>query len=192
MRPGSEMRTRLTIAWLVTLMVVLAACSGSDADSSLKRAETRVAVKEKALSAAQSEAASAAAAFCDSSKSYIVALDRYGDVLNASAPTVGDVTDAGADLAQPGEDAAQAAETAMAARQQVLEAEQDLVEAQAELAKVQAIASGPSSSTVTTAAATKTPLPAPPPAETVNRVKQAESEFQTAQRGITQQTPLVQ
>ena len=39
--------------------------------------------------------------FCRSSGSYVTALDRYGDVLNQTTPTVGDVKDAGKDLQQP-------------------------------------------------------------------------------------------
>ncbi len=187
------MTTRLTLAGLVVSVLVLSACSDSDGDGSVKRAQARVEVKERALTAAQSEAAATFAAFCDTGKTYIVALDRYGDVLNASAPTVGDVKAAGTDLAQPRENTTQAAEAAVAAQQQLVETEQELADARGTLAKIQASAGGPSSSSVATdALSTTSQLPPPPPSETVNRVKQAESEFQTAQRGITEQTPLVQ
>ena len=33
--------------------------------------------------------------FCGDAQTYIVALDRYGDVLTSTAPTVGDVRDGG-------------------------------------------------------------------------------------------------
>ena len=42
----------------------------------------------------------ASATFCTNSKDYVLALDRYGDILHQTAPTVGDVQEAGADLAR--------------------------------------------------------------------------------------------
>ena len=61
--------------------------------------------KEKALADAEAAASAAAAAFCAASADYITALDRYGDILNETAPTVGDVKDAGQDLEEPQEEA---------------------------------------------------------------------------------------
>ena len=94
------MTTRRPIAWLVTLTmaVVLGACGGDSDDSAVERAEARVSAEEKDVSEAQAAAADAAEEFCEASKPYIVALDRYGDVLASTAPTVGDVRDAGSDL----------------------------------------------------------------------------------------------
>ena len=71
--------------------------------------DARVSVKEQALAQAQTDAAAAAAHFCTTAADYVTAVDRYGDVLTATAPTVGDVQTAGADLEQPRADATAAA-----------------------------------------------------------------------------------
>ena len=76
-------------------------------------AEARVSAKEKAVTDAKVDLADKSAQFCGASKTYIVALDRYGDVLSQTAPTVGDVRDAGAELKQPQEDALAKAEAAV-------------------------------------------------------------------------------
>ena len=47
-------------------------------------------------------------AFCTATAGYITAIDRYGDVLTATAPTVGDVVTAGSDLDEPSADAVSA------------------------------------------------------------------------------------
>ena len=44
--------------------------------------------KERAVTQAEADLAAASDAFCGASKSYIVSVDRYGDVLNATTPTV--------------------------------------------------------------------------------------------------------
>ena len=75
--------------------------------------------------------------FCDASKTYVIALDRYGDVLNTSELTVGDVREAGADLAEPREDAYAGAEAAVEAQQNVVDAEQELADARAALEQAQ-------------------------------------------------------
>ena len=67
-----------------------------------------MATKQKAVDDAKTSATAATAQFCASSADYITALDRYGDVLNQTAPTVGDVKTAGRDLKQPSQDAAPA------------------------------------------------------------------------------------
>jgi peptidoglycan hydrolase-like protein with peptidoglycan-binding domain len=169
--------------------LVLAACTGG---STL--ADTQVALKQKALDDARTAAASAKTAFCTTAADYITAVDRYGDVLNQTAPTVGDVKTAGRDLQQPRDDAVSAAETAISAQQAVVQAEQDLADAQAKAAG--ASASGTASTTPSSAPASPSPSPtgtaAPVPPASVTRVKQAEDEFTTTQRGISDQTPLRQ
>ena len=177
--------------WLVALAVVLAACGDGEGDSAVKRAEAQVTSKEKALSEALSEAAEAAEAFCGDSKSYIVALDRYGDVLSSTAPTVGDVNEAGADLAEPSDDATKAAESAVEAQEKVAEAERELAEARTALAEIQPSSGRPHSPSATESESPTSPPPMPP-TETVDRVKQAEAQFESAQAGIADQTPLVQ
>ena len=78
----------------VIVAIGLAGCAGEV--SSVDRAEARVAAKEKALTDAQAQLTAASDTFCEASEAYVVALDRYGDVLNETAPTVGDVREAGA------------------------------------------------------------------------------------------------
>lgn len=167
---------------------VLVACGGDSGDRQVNVAQARVTQKEKAVAEAKSAAAAAATAFCDASRPYITALDRYGDVLHRSAATVGDVKDAGSDLEAPREDVVDAAQAAVEAQHELATAKQELADAKGDLAAAKATSSATSSPS-TTGTPTPTPLA---PAATVNRVKQAESEFQSAQGGITDQTPLVQ
>ena len=176
--------------WLSAAAVVLVACSGDGGTNAEQVAQARVALKEKALSAARADATAATAAFCEASSAYIVALDRYGDVLTATAPTVGDVNDAGSDLAEPRDQALGKAEAAVSAQQAVVTAEQDLAEAEAALADTRSTASAsPPSTEGSTGSPSATPLA---PADSVNRVKQADSDFTTAQEGITAETPIDQ
>ncbi len=170
------------------LMSVLAGCdSGGDGDSDLKAAEARVAAKEKALVEAKADLVEKSAAFCGASESYITAIDRYGDVLTNTATTVGDVNDAGTDLAQPREDVMAGAEEAVAANEALADAEQELADAKAELAAL----STPGSATATTSTGTASPTPLLP-AATVKLVQDAEAQFSTAREGITDETPLTQ
>jgi len=181
------MPVRLTVVVLaVTVAAVgLAGCSGDV--SPIERAEAQVSAKEKALSEAESAFTSASAEFCAAGKDYIDALDRYGDVLNDTAPTVGDVRDAGADLAEPREDAFEGADAASQAQKDVVDAQQELADARAALAEAEA---GPSGTPSAPAAElpSSTPLA---PASSVDRVKQAESEFAAAEAAVTDDTPLV-
>jgi peptidoglycan hydrolase-like protein with peptidoglycan-binding domain len=166
------------------LAIGLTGCAAET--SSVDRAESRVAAKEKALAEAQTQLTSASESFCSASETYILALDGYGDVLHETAPTVGDVRAAGADLAEPQDDALEGAEAAVDAQQQVVIAEQELADARAELEQLKASASAAPSSPATPQA---TPAPLAP-AATVDRVTQAESEFAAAQGAITDDTPL--
>src|SRR4051812_12965300 len=87
---GAGSSARLLV-WLAVATIVLAGCGGGDGSAKVKVAQSRVSAKQQALSDAQSDLASTTASFCTSSASYITALDRYGDVLHRTAPTVGDV-----------------------------------------------------------------------------------------------------
>lgn len=149
--------------------------------------DVRVSVKQQALAQAQAEAASTKSQFCTTAADYVTAVDRYGDVLTATAPTVGDVRAAGADLETPGADATAAAEAAIRAQEALVKAEQDLADAQAAAASANATAAGSSSSS--SAPATPSAATTAPPAS-ATRVKQAETEFAAAQQGISDQTPL--
>ena len=180
----------LAVAVVAGVLVVLTGCSGESRDSSLAAAQASVTAKEEALAEAEDAATAAAAEFCTASTDYVIAIDRYGDVLNATAPTVGDVKEAGSDLAQPGKDAQKAAEDVGLSRDAVATAEQELAQARAVLATAEASAAGttPSAGSSTSAAspsATETPA-------SVTRVQEAEAEMAAAQNGIADQTPLAQ
>ena len=103
-------------AWVagVALVASMVGC-GSDPDgsSAVDLAEARVTAAEKDLANAQADLTDASAGFCGASEDYILALDRYGDVLTQTAVTVGDVNDAGSDLEEPREDAMAGAEAAV-------------------------------------------------------------------------------
>ena len=183
-------RARLSglLATAVVSIVVVAALAGcTEGATSVDRAKAQVTAKEKAVASAQAELDAASKEFCGASRDYIDALDRYGDVLNDSAPTVGDVQVAGADLADPRDDAFDGAEAAVDAQQALVVAQQDLVEAQAALAAAEAGPSGTPSVAAPTEPPTSTPLA---PASSVDRVKQADADFDEAQAGVTEQTPL--
>jgi murein L,D-transpeptidase YcbB/YkuD len=160
---------------------------GGDSDSAVTIAEARASAKERALTEAKADLQDKAAEFCGATATYITALDRYGDVLHETTTTVGDVSDAGTDLEEPREDALAGAEAAVEAHQAVLDAEQELAEARAALEEK----TSPGSAAETTSATTSDAKPMAPVA-TVNRVEQAESEFGTAQEGITDETPLTE
>lgn len=170
---------------------VLIGCSGGE--TPVSAAEAKVAAQQKALDEAEAAATAASATFCSSSATYITALDRYGDILNATVPTVGDVKTGGRDLKQPGQDAGSAAQAAADAHRAVTQAERDLAAAQAELAAVRASATGgtapPSAASSTSGSASPT-TPSAELSAAVTRVQQAESEFQTAQSGVADATPL--
>jgi murein L,D-transpeptidase YcbB/YkuD len=171
----------------VALSTLLVAACGSDGETGRTAAEARVALKEKAVATARSAADTATAAFCDASSSYVTAIDRYGDVLTATAPTVGDVQAAGADLTDPRAEALNSAEAVTTAREELATAEQELAEAQAALAAK--VTSGPEQSGSTAEPSVASPAPLVPSA-TAARVRQADEEFTTAQEGITATTPL--
>jgi murein L,D-transpeptidase YcbB/YkuD len=169
--------------------LLLAGCGG-DEDAAVKRAEARVADAQEALTEAQTGLTEKVDAFCDASAGYISALDRYGDVLNETTATVGDVKDAGSDLAKPRDDVISSAEDATEARQRVVDAEKELAEARAALAAAKAEADG---KTAPPPAPTPTATVAPlAPSESVNRVKQADADFTAAQQGVTDATPVAQ
>ena len=98
--------------------------------------------------------------------------------------------EAGADLAQPRDDATKAAESAVEAQQQLAEAEQELADA-APRSRRSSPSNGGSDTERHRIEISDRPTTVPP-TETVDRVKQAEAEFESAREGITDQTPLVQ
>ena len=181
---------RLTMLLCAGALVVVG-CSSEGGDADLRLAQAKVSAKEKALAKAQAEANAATTAFCDASKDYVLGLDRYGDILNGTAPTVGDVRDAGSELAEPRQDAMDSAEAAVTAQQQVVTAEQDLAAARAAVQPTTTSPTGAGSGGASEQAAPTSPPPLVPTA-TTNRVTQAEADFESARGAITDKTPLAQ
>lgn len=192
MSPVRAAKGRSAAAAAVTLLVVLVAgcTNGTDSQSEVERAQAQVTAKEKALADAKDASTKATAAFCSAGTDYISALDRYGDVLTQTAPTVGDVVTAGSDLRDPKQAAMTAGQDAQAASQAVADAENALAQAQIDLAAAQAAAAttgAPVAPGTPATFATATPVA---PADAINRVKQADTEFTDAQKGISDSTPL--
>ena len=176
-------RLAVTAVCLALVAAGLSGCSGEV--SPVDRAQAQVTAAEKAVTEAESALKDASDAFCQASETYITALDRYGDVLNDTEPTVGDVKTAGSDLVKPRDNAFDGAQAALDAQEELVVAQQELVDAQAALEEAKA---GPSGTPV--APATVPPsAPLAPPAS-VERVQQAESEFEAAQSSVTDDTPL--
>jgi peptidoglycan hydrolase-like protein with peptidoglycan-binding domain len=165
----------------------LAGCGSGDGDgtSDLEAAQAKVAAKEKALEDAEADFEAKSEAFCGSSETYIAALDRYGDVLVQTATTLGDVEEAGTDLADPREEVMSGAEDAVDAQQAVADAEAEVAEAKVELAEVK----NPEKSATPGPTESSSPEPLVP-AATVKRVEKAEEELKAVQEGITAETPL--
>ncbi len=138
------------------------------------------------LASAKEAATAAADDFCGQGSDYLVAVNRYGGVLTTREVTVGDVRDAGTDLAAPASDVAKSADAAVAARDAVTAAEQDLADAKTALATTK----GTSPKPTPTSKATQL-VPSAPPAS-LTRVEQAQSDLDSAVGGITDDTPLAQ
>ena len=135
------------LAAVAAVILGVTACSSGSGEGAVAVAQARVTQKEAALSAAKANATATSTAFCTASQTYITAVDRYGDVLNATAPTVGDVRSAGQELAAPRQTALDGAEAAVKAHQQVLAAEQELASAKTALEVAQAQAQGNTATT---------------------------------------------
>ena len=174
-------------AGAVCACLVLVGCGDDpDGNDDVQRAQARVEAARDDLVDAREAAEAAAASFCDDTRDYITALDRYGDVLSATTPTVGDVRKAGADLVEPGEDVAAEAESAAAAREDVVTAEQDLARAEAALAEAKGTSPKPTPTSTATVL-----VPEVPPAST-ERVQQAQADLDAAVEAINDNTPLEQ
>ena len=182
-------RRAVALAAVGILGLAVAGCSSDPTQIAVTAAQANVSAKEQALAEAESAAADAATAFCGEAEEYIVALDRYGDVLNETDVTVGDVRDAGADLAEPRDETEAAGEAAVEARDAVAGAEQDLAQAQAKLAEAEAAAAGEEPPE---AEPSGEPSDAAEPPASLSRVQRAEQEFEDARAGISDDTPLVE
>src|SRR5262245_26471194 len=171
-RSSRGLRGATRVALVVAAITLLAAACGDDdveADP-VAAAERRVSAAQDAQAEAEQAFADASAAFCDDSRDYIIAIDRYGQVFNQSAATVGDVKTAGADPVEPRQAVQSSAESAVAASDDLAAANQELADAVTALAEVQTGTTGPPPETTTTTA----PLV---PEATVDRVEQAESDL---------------
>lgn len=171
---------------IITALALVASACSSEGD--VAAAEARVARAEEASAEATDALEGAGVTFCEESKDYIAAIDRYGKVFNDDAATVGDLETLGADLVAPREATVGAAQDVLDAHDALNAANQELADARAALAEAQAAASG------------KTKEPKPPPASSspsvpaasVDRVKAAEADLEAALGGITDETPISQ
>ena len=183
-----SLRIRAALCAALAVGVLIGSGCAASTPDPVARAQAQLDASQKALDEAKKSAAAASATFCSASSDYITALDRYGDILVDSAPTVGDVRAGGKELAQPRDETMKAASAAVDAQQAVVQAEQELAAAQTALATAQAQAAG---KTPPPPSAAPTPSPSVP-AASADRVKQAEQDFSDTQAGITDQTPLRQ
>jgi murein L,D-transpeptidase YcbB/YkuD len=183
------LRRSFGLVSLLVAIVLFGACSGSSAVG-VEAAQKRVTEADQAVEDAEAELEKAGAEFCDQTKDYIMAIDRYGKLFTDSAATVGDVETLGADLSQPRDSTVSAGQAVLDAHNALNEANVELAEAQAALLAAQASASGsPGKAKPPTPAPTSSPTV---PVATVDRVKEAESDLQAAAAGITDETPLTQ
>jgi murein L,D-transpeptidase YcbB/YkuD len=185
---STSLRSSLGLASLLVVISLIGGCSGSA--SGVEAAQKRVTEAQQAVDDAEAQLEKAGAEFCDATRDYIMAIDRYGKLFTDSSSTVGDVKTLGADLSQPRDSTVSAGQAVLDAHNDLNQANQELAEAQAALAAAQASASG-------SPGKAKTPTPAPSsspnvPAATVDRVKEAESELDAAAAGITDQTPVTE
>jgi murein L,D-transpeptidase YcbB/YkuD len=152
-------------------------------------AEARVAAAQQDVSDAKAALKQATTNFCGEAGDYIAAIDRYGQLFEQQAATVGDVRTLGADLAEPRASTQAAAQAVLDARDALTAAKQELSDARAALAAAKASASGNPSATP----ASKPPSPLPTlPTSSIERVKRAETDLQAASAGITDETPVVE
>jgi peptidoglycan hydrolase-like protein with peptidoglycan-binding domain len=198
----SRLRRLRWLALCTAAAVLIAACSDDSPDDPVARAERRVADAEEALAAANTAFDEASTQFCTDGRDWVAALDRYGQLFEQSAVTVGDVQDAGADLVEPRQAVQTAAEEVLARRDEVAAAEAELAAAQADLAAAQAAAEAEAAgedaagdtttSTTTTTAPTTTTTEPLVPSEVLERVEQAEADLQSAAEAIDESTPVVE
>ena len=180
-------RRRRLVAALAVAVVLAAGCS-SDSKGGVSAAQARVTAAEKTVSDAQAAYKSAGQKFCTEAKDNIAAIDRYGKLFDQSGATVGDVKTQGADLVKPSASAEAAAQDLKSAHDSLNKANLELVNAQAALAGAVASASSPPPTSAPTATSTPPSLPT----ASVDRVKKAQADLDTASQGITDATPLVQ
>jgi len=152
-------------------------------------AQQRVTDAEDGVTDAQEGLTTAHGAFCESTTTYVTALDRYGRIFIDRAATVGDINTLGADLEAPRDEVTSAAGDVNTAKDALAAAQQELIDAQAALAAAIATASSVPNSTATPTTSTTTTLV---PQATIDRVQQAEDDLARISKGIDEETPLVE
>ena len=187
---------------MLIVVALLGACGGDDdddattdsANTSVARAEARVETAETAVNDAEAAFTSARDAFCADSADLITVLDRYGQIIDDKAVTVGDVRTGASDLQQARAEAGSSADAAIEAREQLAAANDELTAAAAELDAARAAEASESTDAVPPASETvTTATTAPPvPEDVVNRVEQAETEFAEMAEGVDDTTPLTE
>ena len=180
--------SRIGVVAVVVGIALTAACSGNPEESALTVAQAAVDKAENDLDAAEDAADDASAELCESSSDYITSIDRYGDLLTQSTTTVGDVRTAGADLSEPNDEVQAAAADVTSTQQDVVDAQESLADAQATLAEAQAASTD---GTTTEPTEPEEPAATPSvPAATIDRVTQAETDFDAALEGVDDRTAL--
>ncbi|HTH07025.1 MAG TPA: peptidoglycan-binding domain-containing protein, partial [Ilumatobacteraceae bacterium] len=199
----------LTLAATVALLAAACSDDGNDSVSStgtdssateapqeteapedpVAAAQQRVTDAEDGVTQSQEDLESAHGAFCDSTTTYVTALDRYGRIFIDRAATVGDINTMGADLEAPRDEVESAAADVNTAKDALAAAQQELLDAQAALAAAIATASSVPNSTATPSTSTTTTLV---PQATIDRVQQAEDDLARVSKGIDEDTPLVE
>jgi peptidoglycan hydrolase-like protein with peptidoglycan-binding domain len=178
----------------VVLAVMASACTGGSSPTpspsdAVAAAEARVAAAQQDVTDSKAALQQANANFCGEAKDYVTAIDRYGQLFEQQAATVGDVQTLGADLAEPRASTEAAAQAVVDARAALTTAKQELSDAKAALAAAKASASGHPSTTPES----KPPSPLPTlPTASIDRVKKAEADLRAASVSITEQTPVVE
>jgi len=184
-----------SVAVLIVAALAAAACSSgspgpspSPSSDPVKEAKDRVHEAKKGVADAQSALDAASAGFCDSARTYIEAIDRYGKAFDKRETTVGDIQTLGADLAAPQGAVQSSAQAVLDARDALDAANRELVDANQALAEAKAAAKGKTKKPTPSPPATTAPSPLP--TASIERVQQAEQDFSDASKSITPQTAL--
>ncbi len=176
--------------------LLLTSCGGNggtdaDAPSGVDQAQQQVDRAQRSVDRAQSDFEKASATFCGDSKDLVQVLDRYGQILDDDAVTVGQVKSGAADLTSKRSDVGSSADAAVAARDDLDKAEADLAAAKAELAAAKAADGGSTTASTTEKPPTSTTEPLVPTAVT-ERVTKAEKDLADAAKSVDDNTPVAE
>src|SRR3954469_21847737 len=181
------------LAAVAIVAVLGAACSSEPAPppttDAVDQAKARVDAAQTGIDDAKSAYRDAGKAFCTEARDYIEAIDRYGMLFSDRTATVGDVQTLGADLAEPRATTQTAGQAVVDAREALTAARQELLDAQNALAAAKAAAKGKPTPTPTKTKADEATAQVEP--ASIERVQQAEQDLESASRGITSETAVV-